>query len=243
MKDRFFTKRAIWRIVTVIIALLFFGTLIIQCLATKQIPVTPNCEGVEIDIFRTQLALMPSSEVKKRESVKEKIKTWETMVAVCENVTPATRLPGETPQFMQATPYPYLQGIFEGQPGAYFHAFEAKIENHWKGVINGNRVIVFAGAWVKDPDQGFLAVQTAPSKGKPVWNFIPSATKAGALRIVEVKGSRLIIQQENNKHLLFFDVPTLSFINSLDEVVTTSPPTQILNTVQPSLTTNPYPIP
>lgn len=223
----------------VIIALGFVSVLIFHFLLPMGIPVKTNCDGSEINIFRTQLALVPVYDSSKRESVEDKIKAWETMVAVCENVTPATRIPDATPQFMQATPYPFTQGIFEGQPGAYFHAFEAKIENHWKGVINGNRVTVFAGAWVDDPDQGFLAVQIAPSKGKATWGYYPSPVKAGALRIIDAKGFRLIIRQANDENLLFFDVPALVFINSTDEIVVTNTPTLVLNTVQPIAPQNP----
>jgi hypothetical protein len=58
---------------------------------------------------------------------------------------------------------------------------------------------------------------------------------------VDAKGSRLVIQQANDKKILFFDVPSQSYVNSLDEVVTPRTPTEIPNTVQP--TTNPYPYP
>ena len=243
MNDRINSIKNFWRIVAFIIVLGLVSLLISQFGLAKQIPVRKNCEGIEIGMFRTQLALIPSPDILNREIVEGKIKAWETMVAICENVIPVTGTPIITPQFTPATPLPFTTGIFEGQPGAYFHTFEAIIENHWKGIINGNRVIVFAGAWVKDPNQGLIAVETAPSIGKAVWSYYPSATKSGALRIVDAKGSRLIIQQENDNKMLFFDVPSLSFVNSLDELVVPTTPTEILNTVQPITTSYPYPVP
>jgi hypothetical protein len=241
MNEKIDSKRNIWRIAILIIALGIISLLVFQFVLAKGMPAKKNCEGTEIEMFRTQLAIIPTSDLSKRKSVEEKIAAWETMVAICEGATPVTDIPIVTPQFTPITPAPFVTGIFEGQPGAYFHAFEAKIENHWKGIVNGNRVIVFAGAWVKDPSQGFVAVQTAPEKGKPIWGYYPSAEKSGALRIVDAKGSRLIIQPANDKNLLFFDVPALSFVKSLDEVVTPSTPTEIPTTVQP--TNIPYPAP
>jgi hypothetical protein len=103
--------------------------------------------------------------------------------------------------------------------------------------------MVFAGAWAKDPSQGFIAVKTSPNKGQAVWGYYPSATKSGALRIMDVKGARLIIQQMNDKNSLFFDVPSLSYVNSLDELVVPNTPTVIFSTPQSISTPYPYPAP
>ena len=241
MNERIDSKRNIWGVAILIVALGLVSMLVFQFVLAKDIPANRNCEGTEIEMFRTQLALIPGSDLSKRKKVEEKITAWETMAAICKSATPVTDIQIVTPQFTQISPAPFVTGVFVGQPGAYFHAFEAKIENHWKGIVNGNRVIVFAGAWVKDPSQGFIAVQTAPKKGKPIWGYYPSAAKLGALRIVDTKGSRLIIQSANDKDVLFFDVPALSFVNSLDEVVTPSTPTDIPVTIQP--TNIPYPVP
>lgn len=240
MNGKIYSRRNFWQITILIIALGLVSLLIFQLVLAKETSVKKNCEGPEVEIFRTQLALVPSSDLAKRKNVEEKIEAWETMIAICESVTPATRLPDVTLQFTPATPPPFEIGIFEGQTGT-FHSFEATIENHWKGIINGNRVTVFAGAWVNDPSQGFLAVETAPSRGHAIWGYYPSATKSGALRIIDAKGSRLIIQPANDKNVLFFDVPALSFVKSLDEVVIPSTPTEIPTTVQP--TNIPYPVP
>jgi hypothetical protein len=243
MNEKIASRWNKWRIVVLITALGIVSLLVFEFVLARGIPAKKNCAGPEIEMFRTQLTLIPSSDISERKSLEEKIVAWETMIAICENATPVTDIPVTTPQFTPITPAPFTTGIFEGQPGAYFHAFEAKIENHWKGVVNGNRVIVFAGAWINDPSQGFIAVETAPGKGKPVWGYYPSSTKSGALRIVDVKGSRLIIQPADDKNMLFFDVPALTFVNSLEEVVTPSTSTEISTTDQPAITPDPYPNP
>jgi len=65
--------------------------------------------------------------------------------------------------------------------------------------------------------------------------------EVGALRIIDAKDSRLVIKQANDEKLLFFDVPALSYVASLDEIVASATPAEILGTVQP--TTLPYPYP
>lgn len=203
-----------------------------------------NCEGPEVEVFRTQLALIPESDVVKRKYVEEELIAWETRIAVCETVMPQMVIPEDLLQFTQETAPPFETGIFEGQPGAFFHGFEAKIENHWKGIIDGRHVTVFAGVWVNDPSQGFLKVKTDPlTRGHSIWGYYPSSQKSGALRIVDAKDARLVIQPANDKNLLFFDVPALTYVNSLDEIVTPAPPTIIPVTGQPSPVPYPYPYP
>ncbi|MBN1149045.1 MAG: hypothetical protein JXA78_17435 [Anaerolineales bacterium] len=200
-------------------------------------PAKKDCEGEIIDIFRNQLTLIPTEDVAQRKMVEGKVQAWETMIAICETVTPPTVNPNETPQFPLWTPHPIETGIFEGQPGTYYRPSEAKIENHWKGIVNGEPIIVMAGAWISDPDQGFITVIDRYMSGR---NYFPSPTKSGALRIVDAQGSRLVIQQANNdRTVLFFDVPALSYVGSLEATVVSVTPTAIPNTIQ--LTTTPYP--
>lgn len=237
------SKRNNWRIIILIIVLGSISLLIYRFGLAKETPVKTDCEGPEIQMFRTQLALIPSSDSQQRENVQGKIKAWETMIAVCENNTPVIGVTRVMPTSIPETPQPFATGIFEGQTGDY-HSFEAKIENHWQGIVNGNRVTVFAGAWVSDPSQGFISVKISSNKGPAVWSYHPSVTKSGALCIVDVKDSRLMIQQANDKKSLYFDVPALSFVSSFDATVvpvtSTIPPTL---TITPSSMGDPYPLP
>ncbi len=255
-----FWRDVILSIVFVLVGLLIFGfglmkatrnswavqTVSLQSHRGPRETTQPNkgCEGPEIEMFCTQLAFIPRSDLPARKNVEGKIAAWETKIAICESVTPATGIPNTRPQFTPWTPTPFKTGVFEGQPGAYFHAFEAKIENHWKGIIVGNRVTVFAGAWVNDPSQGFIAVQTAPARGQAVWGYYsPGTAKTGALRIVDAKGARLVIQQANDNKMLFFDVPSLSFVGSLEEEVLPATATTTLAPVQTAAIPYPYPVP
>jgi hypothetical protein len=49
----------------------------------KETPARNNCEETPIEIFRTQLALIPSSDTQQRINVEGKINAWETMIAIC----------------------------------------------------------------------------------------------------------------------------------------------------------------
>lgn len=200
-----------------------------------------NCVGPEVAVLRTKLALMPESDVSNRETIEGEIEAWETLIAICETVTPPAGIPEDLLQFTRETVPPFETGIFEGQPGAYFHGFEAKIENHWKGIMDGKYVFVFAGAWVDDPDQGFIKVQITPKRGNPVWSYFPSPQKSGALRIIDAKGTRLVIQSANDKNILYFDIPALTYVRSLDETVPPASATEIPATAQPTTFQYPYP--
>jgi hypothetical protein len=233
------SKYYAWLIVALIITFGFVSLLFFRFVLTKETS-KKKCEGREIAMFRTQLALIPSSDTVEKQRIEGKVQAWETMIAICEKITPETGVPKVTPTFIQWTAAPFETGIFEGQTGI-FHSFEAKIENHWKGIVDGKRVIVFAGVWVNDPGQGFIAVETMPDKGHPAWSYYPSATKSGALRILEARGSRLIIQSVNHKNLLYFDVPALTYVSSLQVTAYPSTPTAAPSTAQPVSTLYPYP--
>lgn len=238
MSDEIDAKRKFGQVTALVIVLGLVSLLILQFVMAKETPAKKNRESAEIDMFRRQLTLIQTDNLAQRERVEEKIQAWETMTAVCETVTPPTVNPNKTPQFSPWTPPPFETGIFEGQPGALYHAFEAKIENHWKGIVNGYLTFVIAGAWISDPDQGFISVRGGFTRGK---GYFPSPTKSGALRIVGVQEARLVIQQANDEKMLFFDVPALSYVNSLDATVVPITPTEILETAQP--TSTPYPVP
>jgi hypothetical protein len=240
MSDGIDSKKIFFRTLAIIAALGIISLLLYQFVIAKATPARKNCEGTTIEMFRTQLALIPSSDTQQRINVEGKINAWETMIAICEKITPRTGIPDVTPKFIPSTPQPFPTGIFEGQTGDY-HSFEAKIENHWQGIINGNRVIAFAGAWVNDPSQGFISVKIASNTGPAVWGYYPSTMKAGVLRILGINGSRLIIQQANDQQILYFDVPALTYVSSLAVTVVPVTPTSIITTPQPRAT--PYPVP
>jgi hypothetical protein len=236
------SKQNLWLIVALVVAFGAVSLIFFQFVLAKGITAKKKCEGPEIAMFRTQLALVPNSDTANKQRIEEKIQAWETMIAVCENITPVTGNLSVQPTVITWTPAPFEASIIEGQPGAYFHSFEAKIENSWKGTVNGEPIIVFAGTWANDPNQGFIAVwKRTSSNGQPRMSYYPTTTKLGAIRIVDFKGSRLVIQPVNNKNLLYFDVPALTYVSSLLATAYPSTPTAAPSTAQPASTIYPYP--
>ena len=237
MSDENKRKRTYWQIAALITTLGLVSLILFQFVLAKEIPVKRNCEGTEIAMFREQLTLIPSSDVLMRKNVEKKVAAWETMIAICESITPVTINPNETPQFIPWTSPPFETGIFEGQTGD-FHSFDAKIENHWKGIVNGNYVIVFAGVSVNDPNQGFIAVQvTSPNTRKTDGSRYPSPTKSGTLRIMEAKGNVLAIQSADGDKF-YFHVLAQQYVSSFKD---NPPPVNpfLVNTSTP--TSPPYP--
>jgi hypothetical protein len=210
----------------------FVSLFLFQFVFAEETSVKRNCEGTEIAMFREQLTLIPSPYVLMRNNVEKKVEAWETMISICETITPAIVNPNETPQFIPWTPAPFETGIFEGQTGD-IHSFDAKIENHWEGIVNWNYLTVFAGALANDPGQGIIIMHiTSPVTSKTDGNRYLSQTKSGALRIMEAKGDVLVIQPSEGDRL-YFNVLAQQFVPSL----TDNPPEKdpfIVNTSTPA---------
>jgi len=237
MSDKSKRKRAYWQIAAMIAALVLVSSFLFQLVLAEETSVKRKCEGTEIAMFREQLTLIPSSNVLERKNVEKKVEAWETMIAICETITPATVNPNETPQFIPWTPAPFETGIFEGQTGD-IHSFDSKIENHWKGIVNGNNMIVFAGALANDPSQGIIIIHiTSPITRKTVGNRYLSPTKSGALRIMEAKGNILVIHPSAGNQL-YFHILAQQYVSTLTDNPPTINPFLITTSTPASL---PYP--
>jgi hypothetical protein len=235
-------KKTFWCIAALLLALGLSSLFLFRFVLAEKLAVRKSSDEMYLDMLRTELARVSTPNSLMRKSLEEKIAILDREITERAKITPALINPNETPDLIPVTDPPFRTGIFEGQVGGYFHGWEAKIENSWTGIINEYRVMVFAGEWVKDPGQGFIAVAvTSPDLRKTEWDFYPATTKSGALRIVEARGSRLVIQQANDEKLLYFDVPSMSYVASLDAPAPQTTPAEILITAQP--TAYPYPAP
>jgi hypothetical protein len=129
-----------------------------------------------------------------------------------------------------------LTGIID-YPSVPLPSAEFLDENGWCEKINDGYVIVLAGAYGNDPQQGeLIVIAEHPLRFK----FVNSPNKAGALKIVDFKGFQLVVQAKNSNTLLYFDVPGYRFISSLGEVVPTVTP---FTGVTPALVITATPIP
>lgn len=68
MNDKVKSKKNYWLIEIVFLALGLISLLIFQLVLANQTLTKKNCEGVEIEMFRTQLALLPTDDLENRKT-------------------------------------------------------------------------------------------------------------------------------------------------------------------------------
>lgn len=91
-------------------------------------------------------------------------------------------------------------------PGAY-----ALIQNEWAEVINGKTVIVYAGKYTENPNQGFVAVQNGlPSEKNFSTKEYPTPVKEGSVKITQANNLLLTLTTEKGTTEIF-DVVNLVF--------------------------------
>jgi len=118
--------------------------------------------------------------------------------------------------------------------------------NGWFGFVDGNKIVIYAGSLLDDPDQGVIAILIT----LPYRNFsekVLTPAQRGGVRVVAEQNNRLTLQSADGE-TFYFDVPSRRFVASLTEVVpTATPPPTYTPYAPPSGTSiptfNPYPMP
>ena len=120
---------------------------------------------------------------------------------------------------------------------------ELKSTNGWIGEIGGLVYSLSAGFYRDDESLGLvqLRIITTEEYSRTTVN-VDCPRKSGALRVEDVKGSRVILRASNGE-LFYFDLLARQFVESLDVVVPTAtpfPPPRAEDP-DPTPTWNPYP--
>jgi hypothetical protein len=118
--------------------------------------------------------------------------------------------------------------------------------NGWFGLVDGNKVSIYAGSLLEDPEQGAIAILIT----LPYRNFsekVLTPTKHGGVCVVAEQNNRLTLLAADGE-IFYFDVPARRFVASLTEVIpTATPPPSLTPPVYavgtPIATYNPYPMP
>jgi hypothetical protein len=118
--------------------------------------------------------------------------------------------------------------------------------NGWFGIVDGNRVSIYAGALLEETDQGAIVILIS----LPYRNFdvlILTPTRHGGVRVISEQNNRLTLLAVDGE-IYYFDIPARRFVTSLTEIVMTAtpPPTYTPYATEPSAqvpTFNPYPMP
>jgi len=120
---------------------------------------------------------------------------------------------------------------------------ELKSTNGWVGEIGGLVYSLSAGYYRADESLGLvqLRIITMGEYSRTTVN-VDCPRKSGALRVEDVKGSRVILRASNGE-LFYFDLLARQFVESLDVVVPTATPFTPPQTEDPNPTPtwNPYP--
>jgi hypothetical protein len=90
----------------------------------------------------------------------------------------------------------------------------------WIEQSQSRRTIVFAGADPRTPMRGRLNLVRTGTVDFPFGLMIDSPGKTGSLQIVDAVGERLILKSDGGRGY-YFDVPGLSFVASLGQIVPT----------------------
>jgi hypothetical protein len=236
-----------------IILILFIGIVVVIIVMgfsiKKLVAANPNpTEDWRMnDVLALELELQNANLTDEdRKSLEAKLQALYYQITLqAEGVNQLTKLPTQAEAALQAMVKPSLTieekrntGIIEN-PSVPFSTTDFVINNAWQEYIKGNYIIVYAGSMAKDLSQGILIVCLDDKRGCRI--FI-TPQKNGSLRIVGFNNARLIIQQENKQMDIFFDIPSLSFTESIDGAITTSSPTEPQITLSPSPGTS-YPSP
>jgi hypothetical protein len=122
-----------------------------------------------------------------RRSLEEKLAMTERLATQMAPGQPP-RNPDQTPELFPYTAPPFQTGIIVGQ-GAEFRPSEARIQNRWLGIVNGEYVVVFAGSPANDPEQGILYIRwiDPDTRGTTGGGSYPTPEKSGSVRIVQAE--------------------------------------------------------
>ena len=81
-----------------------------------------------------------------------------------------------------------------------------KMNNRWRGVIDGKHVTLYAGALRRNPEKGVLVLKTLPTDSRRIGRHCSIPADCGMLEIVEVRGNRLRIAMSRGGSF-WFEIP------------------------------------
>ena len=93
-------------------------------------------------------------------------------------------------------------GIFPGSD-ALVKPEEARINNYWQGVINGQVLVVLAGSAPDDESKGLVVVLTSDGFSLTGYKQIPAPEGIASLSVIEAAADHLILQDAQGKQLTF----------------------------------------
>ena len=219
-----------WFVISVVVFVFVIGFFLVLLTQTNSMSgqsyPTPSIRyiaSLEDEIKTYREMLNGALDEQTRRSIEEKLAMAERVATEQAKGQPAPKNPDQTPELIPVKDPIFQPGIFEGQAGE-FKPSQAKIQNRWQGIVNGDYVIVFAGSLGSDSEQGIIYVQQISSnKRSTTWTSYPTPERRGSVRIVQAEIFRLVLDTGNG-NTFYFDVPAQRYLSSLTEIVSTITP-------------------
>ena len=225
-------KRLRWVILVIATAIVGFGiTSLVIPGRSHALNQNSPYENDQIEALQRMLQTPMSPEM--HEILTEKLNALQSMSAEQVNALesapekpndPCSEIPVTEATSESLSPTGLLEDI---QPP--FPPMKYIITSTWQDFVNGNLTRVYSGALGEDPLQGVLIVTQRTSEGGGV--FLTSE-RLGTLTITSADGSRLLIQAERGE-LLIFDVASMQFISTLEEIPPTVTPAATFTPILP----------
>jgi hypothetical protein len=209
---------------------------------TKASDISDSYAGM-ISIQEINVANSPNEDARKIEEVRlQTLGREATFVAEGQAAQPDPVTPLPT-QFINATLQVIDQrdqvwGMIEN-PSVPMSGSAFLAENAWRLDMGDGYVLVIAGYSPKYPEEGLLFV-TIDRKNMFTTRTFIAPGNGGSIRIEKAVGMRIVLTAKN-KDTLYFDIPGLRFVNSLEEVVPTA--TELIPAATPVNTATPLPLP
>jgi hypothetical protein len=121
------------------------------------------------------------------------------------------------------SPIPQPTGIYENENiKAQWLKQGFEVQNAWAGLVDGNQIGIWAGAYASNPDQGVLQLIIILPYRTYQEEFVADG-QHGALHITFEQNNRLILSA-TDQTTFYFDVPARRFVSSLNEIVPSAEP-------------------
>jgi len=226
------------RVVFILLALIFITLMVflftkafwVRAGGLMSLNKTPNVSNYYEELLRvleTNVANSPNDEA--REIREERIQTLgreATQVAAGLTAQALGGYPTPVPTWYIKATLQSLEVITQEQwglidnPSVPLSGAVFRAENAWKQDLGDGYMLIIAGYSPKDTSKGILLVDIH-RKGYHATRTFYAPEGKGTVRIKEAVGMRLVLEAAN-KEILYFDMPGLSFVDSLEEVVPTS---------------------
>lgn len=208
------------KIISIVVIAILFMIMLVSCAPLQVSQATDTTEQIATEVVGTSNPYPAPSEIVSTPNSTE----TESPVPLETIIARATTAIFEFTSSPYPTPLPGETGIHESDEyiNAEMLKIGVKVENLWGGEVDGNTVNVFVGALASDSTQGVVYVIYIYPYRTWKMQFLASE-KHGPLTVTSEQNKRLeLLALDGN--ISYFDIPALTFVSSLNEVVSTATP-------------------